>query len=199
VPAAFRDALGLPPGTTVLFYHGNVHAANAAEMRELYAAVLALNRGGDPVTLLRTGLDTVDFLGVHGRTVAPHVLALGQILHHHHLPPLMALADIFVQPGVPDAFNNYRLPSKLPEFFALGRPVVLPRTNLGATLRHGTDAFVLDRADAAGITAAVRELRGSPTLAEKLGRGAAAYAAEHFSWRRSAAMLAKFYRTLAVS
>jgi glycosyltransferase involved in cell wall biosynthesis len=199
VPAAFRAALRLAPGTTFLFYHGNVHAANAAEMRELYAAVLELNRTGTPVTLLRTGLDRVDFLGDLAAAVAPFVLSLGQILHHRHLPPLMALADIFVQPGGPDAFNDYRFPSKLPEFFALGRPVVLPLTNLGASLRHGVDAYVLDRADRAGIAAAVRALRADPALAERLGRGAAAYAAEHFNWRRSAAALATFYGSLATS
>lgn len=199
VPAAFRAALQLAPGTTVLFYHGNVHASNAAEMRELYAAVLELNGTGTPVTLIRTGLDRVDFLGDLAAAVAPFVLSLGLIQHHHHLPPLMALADIFVQPGEPDAFNDYRFPSKLPEFFALGRPVVLPRTNLGTTLRHGTDAWVLDRADAAGIAGAVRTLRADPALGEQLGRGAAAYAAEHFSWRRSAAALAKFYHSLAAS
>ncbi|MSU45612.1 MAG: NAD-dependent epimerase/dehydratase family protein [Lacunisphaera sp.] len=196
VPAAFRRALQLSPDTTVLFYHGNVHASNAAEVRELYAAVLELNRSGTPVTLLRTGLDRVDFLGELAGDIAPFVLALGQILHHRHLPPLMALADIFVQPGAPDAFNDYRFPSKLPEFFALGRPVVLPRTNLGAKLRHGVDAYVLDRADAAGIATAVRALRTDPALAERLSRGAAAYAAQHFSWRRSAEVLARFYHTL---
>jgi glycosyltransferase involved in cell wall biosynthesis len=199
VPAAFRAALQLAPDSTVLFYHGNVHASNAAEMRELYAAALELNRTGTPVTLIRTGLDRVDFLGDLTAAVAPHVLALGQIQHHHHLPPLMALADVFVQPGGPDAFNDYRFPSKLPEFFALGRPVVLPRTNLGASLRHGVDAWVLDRADAAGIAGAVRTLRADPALREKLSRGAAAYAAENFSWRRSAAALARFYHPLAAS
>jgi glycosyltransferase involved in cell wall biosynthesis len=111
----------------------------------------------------------------------------------------MALADIFVQPGVPDAFNDYRFPSKLPEFFALGRPVVLPRTNLGTALRHGVDAYVLDRADAAGIAGAVRALREDPALAERLARGATAYAAANFSWRRSAAALASFYAGLAAS
>jgi UDP-glucose 4-epimerase len=199
VPAAFRDALWLAPNTTILFYHGNVHASNAAEVRELYAAVLELNRTGTPVTLIRTGLDRVDFLGDLAAAVAPHVLALGQILHHRHLPPLMALADIFVQPGGPDAFNDYRFPSKLPEFFALGRPIVLPRTNLGATLRHGVDAYVIDHADAAGIATAVRALRADPALSEQLSRGAAAYAAQHFSWRRSAESLAKFYSTLVVA
>ena len=198
-PEEFRAALGFGTDTTVLFYHGNVHAANAAEMRELYAAVLQLNRSGQPTVLLRTGLDRVDFLGALAADVAPFVLSLGDILHHRHLPPLMALADIFVQPGVPDAFNDYRFPSKLPEFFALGRPVVLPRTNLGATLHHGSDAWVLERADAAGIAAAVTTLRADPALSGRLAAGAAAFAARHFSWQRSTAALAKFYGTLAAS
>ena len=195
-PQEFRDALGLSADTTVIFYHGNAHAANAAEMRELYAAVLRLNREGCPTMLLRTGLDSVDFLGSLTAEVAPHVLALGQIHHHRHLPPLMALADIFVQPGRPDAFNDYRFPSKLPEFFAIGRPVILPRTNLGATLRPGIDAYVLDQADAAGIAAAVRELRADRKLYDRLAQGATAYATKHFSWRRSAEGLANFYRTM---
>ncbi len=198
-PDEFRRALGIAPDTTVLFYPGNVHAANAAEMRELYAAVTRLNDSGAPTLLLRTGLDTVDFLGAHAARARAHVLELGQILHHRHLPPLMALADIFVQPGAPDAFNDYRFPSKLPEFFALGRPVVLPRTNLGEQLRHGVDAYVLDRADATGIAHAVGELRANPALAARLAAGAVQFAAEHFSWRRSAEALAKFYDALAPS
>lgn len=198
-PDDFRRPLDRTPGATVLFYHGNVHAANAAEVRELYQAVLLLNRGGTPVTLIRTGLDQVDFLGPLAGQTAPHVLALGQILHHHHLPPLMALADIFVQPGAADAFNDYRFPSKLPEFFAIGRPVVLPRTNLGTLVRHGTDAYVLDRADAAGIAAAVTELRRDRPLTDRLSSGALAFAAQHFSWRRSAEALAKFYASLPAS
>ncbi|MDQ5979823.1 MAG: hypothetical protein QG602_2798 [Verrucomicrobiota bacterium] len=195
-PDAFRRLLDRRPGETVLFYHGNVHAANAAEMRELYLAVLRLNQAGEPVTLIRTGRDSVDFLGPLAAEVAPHVLSLGQLLHHPHLPPLMALADIFVQPGQSDAFNDYRFPSKLPEFFALGRPVILPRTNLGTLVRHGVDAYVLDRADAAGIAAAVGELRRDPALHERLSTGARTYAEQHFSWRRSAETLAGFYRQL---
>ena len=37
------------------------------------------------------------------------------------LPRLLALADVLVQPGRAGAFNDYRLPSKLPEFLAAKR------------------------------------------------------------------------------
>lgn len=195
-PREFRRALGWTDDHTAVFYHGNVHDANRAEVRELYRAVGELNRGGLPCTLLRTGRDFCEFLGAERDSLLANVLDLGRIEHHHHLPPLMALADVFVQPGAPDPFNDYRFPSKLPEFFALGRPVILPRTNLGLVTRHRIDAFVLDRADAPAIAAAVGELRRDPALYERLSRGAAEFAAAHFSWMRSAAALAEFYGSL---
>lgn len=196
-PAAFRKALTPEAGSTVLFYHGNVHAANAAEMRELYLAVLRLNEAGHAVRLIRCGLDRADFIEPAVRAkIDAYVWELG-LITHHHLPPLMALADIFVQPGAPDPFNDYRFPSKLPEFFAIGRPVILPRTNLGHALLHGTDAYILDRADAAGIAGAILTLRNNPELYEKLRLGAEACAARLFSWRRSATELANFYHKVA--
>lgn len=197
LPAEFRALWSRRPDECVVFYHGNVHAANAGEMRELYLAVAQLNADGVPVTLLRTGLDAVDFQATLPSGCLEHVVSLGLISGHHHLPALMALADMFVQPGSPNAFNDYRFPSKLPEFFAIGRPVILPRTNLGTAVRHGEDAWVLDLADAAGIAGAIRTLRDDPALRERLGRGAAAFSREHFSWRRTAEKLALFYAGLA--
>ncbi|MCB1103242.1 MAG: glycosyltransferase family 4 protein [Opitutaceae bacterium] len=196
-PDEFRAILDRRPDETVLFYHGNVHGANVAEVGELYRAVALLNRSGHPVTLIRTGLDTVDFPEALAPEARQHILFLGQIPHHHHLPALMSLADMFVQPGEPDAFNNYRFPSKLPEFFAIGRPVILPRTNLGAMLRHGKDAYVVDRADASTIAAAVVALRNDPKLCDELAQGALEFSRRHFSWRESAVKLANFYAELA--
>jgi glycosyltransferase involved in cell wall biosynthesis len=199
IPRDFRRQLDPRPDATWLFYHGNVHAANAREMRELYTAVADLNDRGHPCILLRTGVNQVDFPAALAARVRPHVIELGLIPHHRHLPPLMALADVFVQPGEADAFNAYRFPSKLPEFFALGRPVILPRTNLGEHLRHGEEAYVLDRADAAGIAAAILTLRGDPALTARLSAGATAFAARHFNWSRAAATLANFYTRLTAS
>jgi glycosyltransferase involved in cell wall biosynthesis len=196
IPWDFREFLGLGGDHTVLFYHGNVHATNAAEVRELYSAVIMLNEHGTPTTLIRTGRDDHDFLGELAPKVAPHVISLGQIDHHYHLPPLMALADFFVQPGAADAFNNYRFPSKLPEFFALGRPVILPRTNLGERLRHGEDAWILESANATSITGAIKHLRTDPTMVTRLTAGAIRISENLFSWPQSAARLLSFYNTL---
>ncbi|MEO7412440.1 MAG: glycosyltransferase family 4 protein, partial [Opitutaceae bacterium] len=196
IPQELRTALGIGGDHTVLFYHGNVHAANQAEVRELYLAVALLNAEGRATTLIRTGRDSAELAQADAPTFSPHVLHLGQVEKHHHLAPLLALADFFVQPGEADAFNDYRFPSKLPEFFALGRPVILPLTNLGHFACHGKDAYVLEKADAAGIAEAVRRLQTDPLLRERLSAGAAAFAERMFSWQRSAEGLLNFYRQL---
>jgi glycosyltransferase involved in cell wall biosynthesis len=85
------------------------------------------------------------------------------------------------------------LPGKLPEFFATGRPVILPRTNVGRFVRHGEDAWVLDKVDALGIMGAVLEMRKNTALSERLAAGASAFAREHFDWKKNARALAAFY------
>jgi glycosyltransferase involved in cell wall biosynthesis len=194
-PVEFRRALGWEESRIVLFYHGNAHPSNRAEMHELYAAVLDLNQRGHPCTLIRLGRDACDFLGDMQPKVAPHVMNLG-VLANHLIPVLMSLADYFVQPGEPDLFNDFRFPSKLPEFFAIGRPVILPRTNIGLLVRHGEDGYVVDRADRTSIVQAILALQADPRLRERLSAGAIAFARDHFSWAHSAAQLLDFYRSV---
>lgn len=191
-----RAALGIPTDAVVLFYHGNTHTSNAAEMRNLYRAVALLNERGVPTQLIRTGRDFPDFLPDGDAWIRPYLIHLGHVGRAKHLPALMALADYFVQPGLPDAFNDFRFPSKLPEFFAIGRPVILPATNLGSVLRDREDAWVLPQADAVAIADAVMALHADPALREKLSRGAIEFSRQHFSWSKSARQLATFYASL---
>ena len=72
------------------------------------------------------------------------VLELGSV-GWREIPGYLALADAFVQPGAADDFNRYRLPSKLPEFLAMGRPVVLPDCNIGHDLVDGEQRAAAQR------------------------------------------------------
>ena len=87
-------------------------------------------------------------------------------------------------------FNDYRFPSKLPEFLATGRPVVLPATNLGRFLDDGEECLLLRRGDALEIAAAVERLLDDDELRARLGRGGRAFAERNFSWPASARKLA---------
>jgi glycosyltransferase involved in cell wall biosynthesis len=108
----------------------------------------------------------------------------------------MKCADLFVQPGAPGPFNDWRLPSKLPEFMAIGRPVVLPATNVGLRLRDGEDALLLKTGSADEIAAAVERLLDDPALSARLAAGGQAFARRAWRWDRQGRRLLDFLQRL---
>jgi glycosyltransferase involved in cell wall biosynthesis len=193
-PTVSREALGLRRDDFVLVYHGIGHWANLRELFSLYTAVKLLQRRGRRVRLVRLGSTKPG--GVDPRAL--QALRDGEPdlgdVPWREIPGYLALADAYVQPGGPNDFNRYRLPSKLPEFLAMGRPVVLPACNLAEDLTEGENALLLRRGDALEIAASVERLLDEPGLAERLGAGARQFAIERLSWPRNAAALADFYR-----
>lgn len=195
-----RDAnvlagLGVPRENIVLCYTGNVHSANAREVRSLYLAAAILSREGIPTTLVRAGKDYCPFLGPDETWARNVSVDLGYV-RHVDIPPLLGLADFLIQPGTDDAFNEFRLPAKLPEFFAMGRPLLLPLTNVGRFVRHGHEAWVLPKMDALGIVDTLKAFRADEELMARLSAGALAFCDEHFSWSRNAATLENFYEQI---
>ncbi len=176
-----------------MFYHGNVHRANTAEMSELYQAIAELNASGKPTWLIRTGRDHDEFKKLTQGLLTGRLIHVGFVKRAKDLPILMSMADVFVQPGSPGAFNDYRFPSKLPEFFAIGRPVILPASNLGNRVKHGHDAYVLDNATASFIAKAIAEISTDASLYKRLAEGSKRFGNKHFSWQTSAEKLASFY------
>jgi glycosyltransferase involved in cell wall biosynthesis len=193
-PAVTREQLGLRPNDFVLVYHGIGHWANLRELFSLYLAVKLLQRRGRRVRLVRLGSTKPG--GVDPRTL--QALRDGEPdlgdVPWREMPGYLALADAYVQPGAPNDFNRYRLPSKLPEFLAMGRPVVLPACNLANDLTDGENALLLRRGDALEISSRIEELIEDRGLAERLGTGARDFAVERLSWPRNAAALVDFYR-----
>ena len=185
---ALRTELGLDPDEFVLVYTGNIHDSNLAEVRSLYLAVGALRSAGERVTLVKTGWNHVDMSWVDEYGLGEGVRELG-FVPRERLWQLLGLADALVQPGGPNAFNDYRFPSKLPDFLASGKPVVLPAANIGRYLRDGVDALVLERGDATEIFAAVAGCWPTPTSAGAWARTAArspsASCAGAGTWSRS--------------
>lgn len=193
--AKLRAELGLKPGEKVVTLTGSNTFANEAEIRELYLAVALLNERGTPTRLIRTGFNSPQFLATIPANVAAHVLDLGFVAKAK-LPHLLALADVLVQPGRPGPFNDYRLPSKLPEFLASGRPVILPPTNLALAMTDGREALFLDAATPAEIADLCEKVFRNEKLAESLGRAGHAFARQHFDLPTNTAGLATFYQTV---
>jgi glycosyltransferase involved in cell wall biosynthesis len=108
------------------------------------------------------------------------------------VPHYLALADAFVQPGAADDFNRLRLPSKLPEFLAMGRPVILPDCNIGHDLTDGVNALLLRRGDGLEVAERIEQLMDDPDLAERLAAGAREFALAELNWEDNSMALARF-------
>ena len=193
-----RHRLGIPLNSTTIVYSGNVHAANAAEVRSLYLAVAMLNREGHPATLVRTGRDFCHFLGDDDRWARQHSIEL-DFVERTDLPAILSMANLFVQPGKPGPFNDYRFPSKIPEFCAIGRPIILPASNIGLSMRHLEDAYIVPQANATTIAEAVRTIRADAALEARLASGAQRFFSEELCWRSSSSKLLDFYKTVSAS
>jgi len=193
--ASLLRALGVPAGAKVIVYPGNIHRANAGEMAELYKAVRQVREEGRDIVLIKTGKDDVriaDRLGFEPAGMG--VIDVGQV-DRPLLIELMKCADLFVQPGAPGPFNDFRLPSKLPEFMAIGRPIILPRTNVGLRLK-GDEALMFDDGSAGEIAAGIQIALDHPDLAAQLARNAQAFARRTYVWRRQGGKLLDFLRRL---
>jgi glycosyltransferase involved in cell wall biosynthesis len=176
-------------------YTGNVHAANAHEVRSLYLAVAILNREGVPATLVRAGRDYYPFLGPNEDWGRSNAVELGFVAHID-ICAVLALADVLVQPGKADAFNDYRFPSKLPEFMSVGRPVILPNTNIGKRMLHRRHAYLLADPSAVSIADAIREIMSDKDLYDTLSTGSLEFCRQYLSWQQSAHKLHNFYSSM---
>jgi glycosyltransferase involved in cell wall biosynthesis len=189
----FRRAVSIPEEAVVLTYTGNLHRANRDELSTLYRAVAELNRGGRCVRLVRTGSDHADLPADVAEAAKPYVIAFGS------RPPaelirFVAAADILVQPGRPGPFNDYRFPSKLPMYLASGRPVVLPAANIGEHLADGTECRLLRHGTVDELVEVLEPLVDDAGLRRRIGVAGRAFAANRFSWEKSAASVLDFYR-----
>ena len=188
--AEVRAALRLAADDVVLVYNGNVHESNLDEMRSLYAAVSLLRRDGRRAVLVKTGWNFVPTSRVGALGEA--LIDLGWVAREH-VAELLGAADVLVQPGAPGPFDDYRFPSKLPEFLASGRPVVLPRTNIGLELRDGVEALLLQRGDAEEIAEKVALLAADAELREAVGARGREFALRELRWSRTVGRVVDLY------
>ncbi len=195
---AVRKQLDISSDVFVLCYIGSVHAVNGPEVRSLYEAVALANKRGVKTTLLRTGRDTVDFLGEKCGELKKHVIELG-FVDMKLVPGLMAAADLLVQPGSADRFNRYRLPSKIPEFLATGKPVAVPAANIGLLLDNGSQAIILENGDSSEIADLICSIQDNLPLQKRLSKGGRVFARKNFSRKKIVRDLVAFYRSLSLA
>jgi glycosyltransferase involved in cell wall biosynthesis len=188
-----RRRLNLNDGEPVISYTGNAHAGNWREVGDLYGAIHLLRERGIPASLVRTGLNFVRGHPGRRRVLSdPHAVELG-FISRASVPAVVSIADVLVQPGQPGPFSDFRFPSKLPEFLASGRPVVLPRTNIGLHLKDGEECLLLESGSPKDIADKIQALLENPGFARAIGARGKRFAQRHLRWGQLAKGVKHFY------
>ncbi len=190
---SLRTKYGVAENEKLIVYHGGMNGFTRPSMETLCRAVGLIKQQGYPCRLLRTGPFALDFLGQLSLDTASSISDLG-MLPKHELPDLLALADVFVQPGWIDAFEDLRLPGKVPEFLAMGRPVVLPNVNIAHLFTDGMDAVLLQTGSAEEIAAKCITLFADPPQANMIGRAGRLIAEKYFDVQSQARRLEEVYK-----
>ena len=184
-----RKQYGVAEDEKVIVYHGGLNDFTRPGLETLCRAVGSINQQGHRCRLLRTGPFGLDFLEQLPPESASAVSDLG-LLPRQELPDILALADVFVQPGKIDPFEDLRLPGKVPEFLAMGRPVLMPDVNISHLFRDGVDAVFLRTGSAEEIASKCIDLFSDPQQAGRIGRAGRLLAEKYFDVRSQACRLA---------
>lgn len=189
-----RSQYGIGEKERVIVYHGGVDQFKKSAIETLCRAVGIVNRRGYPCKLLRTGIRPLDFLETFPPQSRSMINDLG-FLPRTELPDILSLADVFVQPGELNPFEDLRLPGKVPEYLAMGRPVIMPDVNIAHLFTDGVNAVLLRTGSAEEIADKCVALLSDPEKAAAIGRGGRHMAEQYFDVKRQAKRLESLYKT----
>lgn len=196
VPAGLASELrkkyGVPDHSFVVYYSGNFHAINQKDIKQLLLALEVLKARGLPLHFIKTGLTTLPGI-VEKDKRDTDMTDLG-FVPRNQLPEILAIADVVVQPGASDAFNDYRFPSKLPEALIAGKALILPRCNLGRFLTDGFNALITDTGTSDELADKILTLYNNPGLRNIIGANGRHFAMTHLRWEDTLEKISIFYK-----
>lgn len=187
-----RRRYGVLDNERVIVYPGGLNEFTRPGIETLCNAVGLINEKGCPCKLLRTGPGSLDFLHTLPSGYAQSIIDVG-VVQRNDVSDILSLADVFVQPGRIDPFEDLRLPGKLPEFFSMGRPVITPDVNISYLLSDSVDAVITHDGTAEEIAAKCLDLFSRPSFADAIGRRGRAFAENNFDIKVQAALMSRAY------
>ncbi len=184
----------------IFLYGGSIH--EHGDFQDLLKAMPEIIQRHPDVVLYQVGA-----IHIGERSVGELVEKLGLKDHvffhgtapHHEMPSLLAMADILVCPGRDTRFNRFRLPSKVPEYLAAGKPVATFACGVGELLTDGVDAVKFYDGTAQELAEVLNRLLENRDSWPEMGQKGRARACELFDVRTNTAALIDFYRGLCPS
>ncbi len=188
-----RAYLDIADDERIIVYQGGMNPIVLDEIHDLYLAIGLLNQRGYSCRLIRTGPGQPPFWHQLPAICRNHITDLGYVARER-LPELLALADVCVQPGRCNMFNDLRLPSKIPEWLAMAKPVLLPAANIAALLEDGVNCLMLHQGTPQEIAERCIWVFDHPQQAWKIGQQGRRFAEQHFCLPQQAHLLAELYQ-----
>jgi len=109
---------------------------------------------------------------------------------HERVPSFLAACDILVIPRVEDAVSSISFPSKLPEYLAMGKPVVASATSdAHRVITNDADGFIFPPGNTETFIEILYKLKDKK-LRERIGKSARDTALRNFSWDKQVGILA---------
>lgn len=192
-----RRELGLAD-RTVLLYSGAI--ATIHDFTSYVNALPALCAEYPEVVVVQVGRNHIPELMSHkvrDLRLEDHLLLTGSV-PHHRMPEYLALADAYLAPVRADDFNAHRLPSKIPEYMAMGRPMLVVDHGFGVELDDPSEVVKVSGDDPEEVERGLRELLSRRSHWQSMGEAAKDKARRLFDWGRNTEKLLELYsRTLA--
>lgn len=113
------------------------------------------------------------------------------------LPARLNSADVFVLPRKQGAFSDAGFPTKLGEYLATGKPVVVTSTGeISDHLQDGVSAFLAPPNDLDAFAKQLRRVLDNPVLAAEIGARGQQIARERFDYRVHGKRIIDFIETI---
>lgn len=191
-PELFRAPPAVAAPTLTVAYAGNFRPyqglgilveAMARLDRRFHLLLMGDPTGGEPILK-------------RARRLLGDRLTVLESVPYAEVPELLATADILTVPRPPSRSGRFGFPSKLPEYLALGRAVVV--TDLGEqanVVRNGENGLVVRAGSTAALAEALLRL-ADDNLRRRLGLAARRDAETRLSWGHIGEQLQEFLQRL---
>lgn len=188
-----KSIFSIPENKKLLVFTGGITSNNREDIRQLYLAVKLLQQNDIPVLIIKTGPSCTAFEKSFAFPLENICLDLGYI-DESHIPELLSIADVLVQPGINNAFNRDRFPCKIPEFFASASPTIIPNLYDPKPNEPEYCCLLLQSSSPEEIASQIKRILTNPELAQKLGENAKVYAQKKYSSNDNTNQLEDFYQ-----
>ena len=192
-PAPLRERFGLSDKKLII-YSGSIGHYHDFDI--LLDAVAKVLKTDSRVCLLQIGRFAGTEAAVEDRIaklgIRRHVILAG-MMDHKDIPSYLAAGDILVHPGRNNDFNRYRLPSKIPEYLAMGKPSIITNAGIGAEFKDRVEVLKTYTDDPGELAERIVEMFRDESLRATLCANARSAAERMFNLRRNAERLQAIY------